>query len=146
MKTTVNYNTFKQAFINAGRENTFSGDGLCALFDYLEDYENDTGEELELDVIALCCEYSEYASIAEIANDHWDLKEILNGNDIKELEEGLLKAKAEANESDECQDVIESLESELESLKSEAKESAIEWLRDRTQVIVFDDGIIIQQF
>lgn len=29
------------------------------MFDYLEQYEADTGEEIKLDVIALCCEFSE---------------------------------------------------------------------------------------
>jgi hypothetical protein len=29
------------------------------LFDYLEQYEEDTGQEIELDVISLCCDYSE---------------------------------------------------------------------------------------
>ena len=29
------------------------------MFDYLEQYEEDTGEELKLDVIALCCDFAE---------------------------------------------------------------------------------------
>ena len=34
---------------------------------------NDTGEEIELDVIALCCEYAEYDSLKEY-NDAYDTK------------------------------------------------------------------------
>ena len=40
------------------RYDQFGYDGLLVLFDFLEQFEEDTGEEIELDVIALCCEYS----------------------------------------------------------------------------------------
>lgn len=59
MKTTVNLQQFRQAFFDMGRHNQFSSDGLRVLFEALEQYEDETGEETELDVIALCCEYSE---------------------------------------------------------------------------------------
>lgn len=59
MKTTVSRYDFERAFVDADRKDQFSYEGLKALFDYLEDYEEQTGEEIELDVIALCCEYSE---------------------------------------------------------------------------------------
>lgn len=59
MKTTVTLHDFCEAFRLAGRGKQFSYEGLEALFDYLEQYEEDTGEELELDVIALCCDYAE---------------------------------------------------------------------------------------
>ena len=64
MKQTVNFSQFTDAF-KAIRPENFSYDGLCALFDYLEDYEDSMGEELELDVIALCCDFSEYDSARE---------------------------------------------------------------------------------
>lgn len=59
MKTTVRFSDFCDAFHKAGRNNNFSYDGKRALFDYLEEIEQSTGEELEFDVIALCCEYNE---------------------------------------------------------------------------------------
>lgn len=59
MKQTVNNSDFHQAFRNYGRQDQFSVAGRDALFEYLERYEQDTGTELELDVIALCCDYSE---------------------------------------------------------------------------------------
>ena len=58
MKTTVYFEDFRREFEDC-RPNNFSYEGLGILFDYLEEYENSTGEELELDVIALCCDYSE---------------------------------------------------------------------------------------
>jgi hypothetical protein len=67
MKTTVSRYDFERAFVDADRRDNFSYEGLNALFDYLEDYEEQTGEEIELDVIALCCDYAEdtYEGIAK---------------------------------------------------------------------------------
>jgi hypothetical protein len=64
MITTVNIHDFREAF-RTTRHNSFSYDGLAALFDYLEQLEEDLGEPMELDVIALCCDYTEYESITE---------------------------------------------------------------------------------
>ena len=72
MKQTVNMYDFERAFKNFDRDN-FSYEGLKALFEYLEEYEDSTGEELELDVIGLCCEYAEYDSLKEY-NDDYDTK------------------------------------------------------------------------
>lgn len=58
MKQTVSVYDFRNSF-NAVRPNNFSYEGLGLLFEYLEEYEQDTGEELELDVIAICCDFSE---------------------------------------------------------------------------------------
>ena len=69
MKQSVNMYDFERAFKNFERDN-FSYDGLKALFEYLEEYEEGTGEEVELDVIALCCEYAEYDSLSEYNDDY----------------------------------------------------------------------------
>ena len=60
MKTTVNEYAFREAFRLSGRAN-FSYEGLGMLFDYLEETERDCGIELELDIVALCCDYAEDA-------------------------------------------------------------------------------------
>lgn len=59
MKITVYFSDFCDAFLSANRNNNFTYAGKRALFEYLEEYEESTGEEIELDAIALCCEYSE---------------------------------------------------------------------------------------
>lgn len=59
MHRTLTFSTFCDAFRDMGRNDNFSYEGLRILFDYLEQYEEDTGESVELDVIALCCDYSE---------------------------------------------------------------------------------------
>ena len=70
MKQTINSSEFVDAFRAHGRQNQFSYDGLRALFEYLEEMEDGMGEEMELDVIALCCDYSEFASAKEAALEY----------------------------------------------------------------------------
>jgi len=50
---------FCDAFRDMDRNENFSYEGKRALFDYLEQYSEDTGQDIELDVIALCCDYYE---------------------------------------------------------------------------------------
>ena len=69
MKTSINKYDFRDAFQKAGRENNFSYEGLGVLFDYFEEYEESTGEEIELDVIAICCEFNE-STPDEIRDDY----------------------------------------------------------------------------
>lgn len=70
MKITVSKNDFKREFKESNRENQFSPYALEKLFDYLEEFEESTGEEIELDVIALCCEYTEFESIEELQQNY----------------------------------------------------------------------------
>lgn len=58
MKLTINFYDFENAF-KAIRPDNFSYEGLRALFDHFEEYEYSTGEQVELDVIGICCEYNE---------------------------------------------------------------------------------------
>lgn len=58
MKTTVNFSEFRDSFQEI-RPDNFSYQGQRMLFDHLEEYEESTGEEIELDVIAICCDFSE---------------------------------------------------------------------------------------
>ena len=58
MKQSVNFFQFCDAFRAYDRYYSFGYQALRVIFDYLESYEQDTGEEIELDVIAICCAYS----------------------------------------------------------------------------------------
>ena len=87
MKTTVNFYDFLHAFNNAGRSNQFSYEGLEILFNYLEQLGDDIGEEIELDVIALCCEYAE-ATPEEIAKDYGYA---LEGDDEEERRDNMIE-------------------------------------------------------
>ena len=112
MKQTINSSEFVDAFRAHGRQNQFSYDGLRALFEYLEEMEGGMGAEMELDVIALCCDYFEFASAKEAAT-----------------EQGM---PTEDDKDEQDEDAIE--------------EHALQWLQDRTSVITYDSGIIIQSF
>ena len=63
MKTTVDFYDFREAFRNYDRESSYTREGLMMLFEYFEELEGDLGEEIELDVIAICCDYDE---------NHWE--------------------------------------------------------------------------
>lgn len=67
------YSMFESRFKDYNRLNNFPK-GLRDLWDHLQGLAADTGEPMELDVIALCCEYSE-DSIANVLREH-DLETI----------------------------------------------------------------------
>lgn len=58
MKQTIGLSQFTDAFMSI-RPKNFTYEGLEVLFRGLEEFEEDTNEELELDVIELCCDYVE---------------------------------------------------------------------------------------
>ena len=68
-------------------KNYFSYEGANALQEYLEDYSNEIGENIEFDPIAWCCEYSEYKDWAEAYEQYGDgtitdpeqMKEFIDG-------------------------------------------------------------------
>lgn len=53
--TIDNASQFRDAFHRANRATQFSYEALGLLFDYL----NDCGSDVELDVVGICCEFSE---------------------------------------------------------------------------------------
>ena len=59
MQQSVTFSQFVDAFRAHDRQDQFSYDALRVLFDELQDYEEQTGSEVELDVIALCCDFVE---------------------------------------------------------------------------------------
>ena len=76
MKTTVSKSDFRDAFRDYNREENFTYEGLGALYDYLTELEEDTGEEMELDVIAICCDFSEYEDLEEIQSEYSDIEDL----------------------------------------------------------------------
>lgn len=67
MKQTVNFSDFVDAFRAYDRYDQFGYQALMVIFEYLEELEESTGQELELDVVAICCDYAtdNWESIAE---------------------------------------------------------------------------------
>lgn len=108
MKTTVTSHQFVEAFRACGRETQFSRAALFALFEHFEIIEQYQDEEIEFDPIGICCDFAEYSSAREAADDY-GFEPDGNDDDARE-------------------------------------KSALDWLREKTQVVEFDGGIVIQQF
>jgi hypothetical protein len=70
MKQTVSSYQFVDSFSRCGRQTQFSVAARYALFEYLEEYEDSCGVELELDPIAICCEWSEYPSAIAASKEY----------------------------------------------------------------------------
>ena len=87
-----NVHQFREAFRLAGRMDQFSYEGLEVLFDYLDELSEDTGESIELDVIALCCDYYEGSIEEIIANYSIDVSDADGDEDeIKTIVEEYLQ-------------------------------------------------------
>ena len=68
MKQSINLYDFRRAF-EQSRPDNFSYEGLEVLFDSLENLEDDTGNEIELDVVAICCDFQE-STVDEVIQDY----------------------------------------------------------------------------
>lgn len=51
--------------------NNFSLEGAKAVQEYMDNLSDDTGEPMEFDPIAWCCEFSEYDSVQEAYTEHY---------------------------------------------------------------------------
>ncbi len=101
IETVSSAHTFRNAFVNMGRKDQFSRDALEALFEYYEQLSEDTGEHIELDVIAICCEWCEYGE-DELFNDYGTA-------------EGLAECDSDMEEYIEC--IVEELENATQVIK-----------------------------
>ena len=65
MLVSVLYNAsdLEAMFKECGREDSFTRVGMEALFEHLEELSEGIGEDIKIDAIALCCDYSEYDDI-----------------------------------------------------------------------------------
>jgi hypothetical protein len=70
MKTTLNTSDIARA-LHRDDNAAWSWTGAKALAEYLEQLEEETGEEMELDVCAIRCDFSEYASLEAWASDYF---------------------------------------------------------------------------
>ena len=70
MKQTISEYQFKDAFTSGSHKDNFSYEGLTALYEYFTNYEEDCDTEIEFDVVAICCEYTEYTNIEEFSDNY----------------------------------------------------------------------------
>ena len=116
MKTTLT--TSHAAEILASDENSsFSRLGAYALVEYLEQMEEDCGEEIEFCQVAIRCDYSEYASLTDWAEDYFA------GDNWRD------DVKCDYDADDDTLD-----------------EKIREYIQDRGQLIEFSGGIIVSSF
>jgi len=102
----------------------WSRSGALALAEYLEQYEQDIGEELELDVVAIRCDFTEYASLEEWAGIHF----ASHVDAVNEL--GLTIGDGGA----------------LEESSEEQDEAIRDFIQENGRLIEFDGGIIVSSF
>ena len=90
MKQYISKYHFTDWFLSSDTyKNNFSYEGLHSLFDYLEEFEEDMGKEMEFDPVAICCEYSEYENFEEIKNNYdciENYEDLENNTSIIEIE------------------------------------------------------------
>jgi hypothetical protein len=116
MKTTLT--TSQAAHMLADDQNSsFSNAGAYALVEYLEQMEEDTGEEIEFDYVAIRCDYAEHADLLSWASEFFGAeqwREALGIDDDTDLQE--------------------------------MRDKALEYIQDHGQLIEFDGGIIVSSF
>ena len=86
MKDTVTEYQFIDTM--AQKQHGFSYEGAKALFEYFENLEQDTGEELEFDPVAIRCDFDEYESLEDIKKSYQNietLEDLQNNTTVIEI-------------------------------------------------------------
>jgi len=123
MKTTLNTSDIARA-LKSDQNAAWTWDGAKALAEYLEEYEESTGEEMELDVCAIRCDFSEFSSLEAWAADYFR-------NQADAVDKLCLTLGMDGSideDSGEIDDLIRS------------------YIRDKGTLIEFDGGIIVSSF
>ena len=114
---TINASDLYNMACSMGRGHNFGYSGWLAIGDYLESLSDDLGENIEIDIISICCDYS----MAESADDAHMQYDHLHGIDLPTMEE-------------------------WGELEDDEKLGAIEkFLQDRSSVVVCKGDLIIWQ-
>lgn len=112
IKETVNEYRFRDVLL-ADQYANWSFGACCALYDYLNELSDDIGKDIELDPVALRCEWTEYESA-------WDAMTQYQPDDMPTVDD-------EVDEDGRGLDLVE-----LSELQEKA---AREWLEERTVVL-----------
>jgi len=82
MKQNVTEYDFIDGFMKI-RPDNFSRNGLQCLYDYLIELEDSIGQEIEFDVIAICCDFTEYKDLKEISEAYG--RDFIETDDIRDF-------------------------------------------------------------
>ena len=91
--------------------------GAFAIVEHLAEMEEDCGEEIEFDAVAIRCDFSEYDSLVDWARDYF-------GGDQWKCE----------------------LDIDQDDMDDEIDDAIRDYIRDYGQLIEFDGGIIVSSF
>lgn len=100
------------------RGNNFGYNGWRAIGDYLESLSDDLGENIEIDIIAICCDYSMAESVESFYMEH----QHLHGIDLPTMEEW-----------------------EIDLSDGDKLAAVSEYLQENTALVVCEDDLIIWQ-
>jgi hypothetical protein len=100
--------------------------GAFALAEHLEQYEEETGEEMEFDHVAIRCDFSEYKSILAFADEYF-------GGDNRQAADALGLEIAISGD-------------EFEEEDWEVENAVRDYIEGRGQLIEFEGGIIVSSF
>lgn len=92
---TVNPSDLYHMACRMERGSAFGYDGWLAIGDYLEQLSDDLGEDIEVDIVGICCEYS----MSESVGDFWNECGKYSSIDPEEWEEMDEEEKLEAIEN-----------------------------------------------
>ena len=91
---TVNQIDFHRAFLRMNRAKQMGGVAGCdALFDHLEEVYGEDGETWELDVIGLCCDFTQYDDLGEMLDEYMavDIEQIVDNTTVITYTETVLE-------------------------------------------------------
>jgi hypothetical protein len=97
--------------------------GAFALAEYYEQLEEDLGESIEFDAVAIRCDFSQYESLQEWANQYFTQIDAIHNLGLTLNEDG----------------IIEQSEDELDK-------KIREYILNNGDLIEFDGGVIVSQF
>ena len=121
MKTTLSTSDIAHT-LKSDENAAWSWNGAKALAEYLEQLEEDTGEEMELDVCAIRCDFSESTSLQDWLMEHHGAETLAFA-----LQRSGIDMEGDEDE-DETADLIRS------------------YIQDRGTLIEFDGGVIVSSF
>jgi len=120
MKTTLT--TYQAADILASDgDSSFTRAGALALVEHLENIEDETGGEMQFDSVGIRCDWAEYVSLADWADDYY-------GTDRDRHDWKWSLCITEDMDEDEIDDLIR------------------ERIRESGELIEFDGGVIVSNF
>ena len=120
MKTTLTTYGIAEA-IKSDTNANWSSAGAFALAEYLEEMEEATGEEMELDVCAIRCDFSEFESLETWLSEYYG----------QPIEKAFLSA---------------GIDLDGEEDEDEREELIRSHIQDHGQLVEFDGGVIVSSF